>query len=140
MPIEIKSNMDSHKGTLLHKVIRSQEINDPRVDILDEDQFIQCAALNVKGGTKYRPHKHIWKSRTASEVITQESWVVIRGSVRAVFYDIDGVFLESHVLLPGDASFTLQGGHTYDILEDDTLVYEYKTGPYEGQERDKEFL
>jgi hypothetical protein len=27
----------------------------------------------------------------------------------------------------------LYGGHTYQILEDDTIVYEYKTGPYEGQ-------
>ena len=28
----------------------------------------------------------------------------------------------------------------YIILEDDTIVYEYKTGPYEGQEMDKVFL
>ena len=37
-------------------------------------------------------------------------------------------------------SFTLQGGHNYLILEDDTLVYEFKTGPYEGQEFDKKFI
>ena len=29
---------------------------------------------------------------------------------------------------------------TFQILEDDTLVYEYKTGPYKGIENDKEFL
>ena len=44
------------------------------------------------------------------------------------------------VLEVGDASFTLEGGHTYTILEDDTLVYEYKTGPYEGQKNDKVFI
>ena len=44
------------------------------------------------------------------------------------------------VLKPGDASFTLEGAHTYTILEDDTLVYEYKTGPYEGQAMDKTFI
>ena len=43
-------------------------------------------------------------------------------------------------LLPGDASFTLYGGHTYKILEQDTIVYEYKTGPYLGQTFDKEFI
>jgi len=43
-------------------------------------------------------------------------------------------------LRPGDASFTLYGGHTYEILEDDTIVYEYKTGPYEGQKLDKTFI
>jgi len=44
------------------------------------------------------------------------------------------------VLTPGDASFTLYGGHTYKILEENTIVYEYKTGPYEGQKLDKRFL
>ena len=32
------------------------------------------------------------------------------------------------------------GGHTYEILVDDTVVYEYKTGPYMGQAKDKEFI
>ena len=44
------------------------------------------------------------------------------------------------ILEQGDASFTLEGGHNYQILEDNTLVYEYKTGPYEGQKLDKVFL
>ena len=30
--------------------------------------------------------------------------------------------------------------HTYEILEDNTLVYEYKTGPYLGIKKDKEFI
>ena len=40
----------------------------------------------------------------------------------------------------GDVSFTFKGGHTYEILEDGTQVMEYKTGPYEGVEKDKTFL
>ena len=40
----------------------------------------------------------------------------------------------------GDCSMTFEGGHTYTILEDDTVVYEYKTGPYQGQKMDKVFL
>ena len=34
----------------------------------------------------------------------------------------------------------IEGGHTYSILEDDTVIYEYKTGPYFGQTLDKEFI
>jgi hypothetical protein len=48
--------------------------------------------------------------------------------------------LTTEILHVGDASFTLEGGHNYEILEDNTLVYEYKTGPYEGQEMDKKFI
>ena len=39
-----------------------------------------------------------------------------------------------------DISITFYGGHNYVSLEDDTRVYEYKTGPYMGQARDKEFI
>jgi hypothetical protein len=35
---------------------------------------------------------------------------------------------------------TFRGGHNYLILEEDTIVYEYKTGPYMGQQLDKVFL
>jgi hypothetical protein len=55
-------------------------------------------------------------------------------------YDIDDQVIATPILYPGDASFTLYGGHTYEILEEDTIVYEYKTGPYEGQSLDKTFL
>ena len=44
------------------------------------------------------------------------------------------------ILEAGDASFTLYGGHTYEILDEGTIVYEYKTGPYEGQALDKTFI
>jgi cupin fold WbuC family metalloprotein len=93
----------------------------------------------MEKGKTFRPHYHIWKERTRN-VIAQESWVVLHGSVKATFYDIDNQIIDEIVLETGDASFTLEGGHNYTILEDDTMVYEYKTGPYEGQLFDKEFI
>ena len=35
---------------------------------------------------------------------------------------------------------TFRGGHTYTLLEDDTIVREYKTGPYKGIDMDKVFI
>ena len=58
----------------------------------------------------------------------------------SVFYDLDDTIIEKPILKPGDCSVTLGGGHTYKILEHGTLVYEYKTGPYKGQELDKKFI
>jgi hypothetical protein len=72
--------------------------------------------------------------------IPQESWVVIRGMVQVEMYDLDNTLLHTDVLEPGDISVTLEGGHNYLIMADDTLVYEYKTGPYKGQEKDKTFI
>lgn len=126
-------------GKLLHIIVRKEDITETRYDIVTEEHFIQCSILNLPQGKTFRPHKHIWKERTRN-VIAQESWIVIQGSVRCIFYDLDDTIIAEPILKPGDASFTLEGGHNYFILENDTLVYEYKTGPYEGQALDKTFL
>lgn len=127
------------EGKLLHIINRLSEI-EKRTEVVPEDNFIQCATLKMEKDKTFPPHKHITKQRTYEAQIAQESWVVIKGSVRCKFYDIDDTLIAEPVLYPGDASFTLYGGHTYEILEDDTIVYEYKTGPYEGQKLDKVFL
>ncbi len=124
---------------LLHVIVKKSDIKSGRIDVIPEENYIQCALLNLKKNTTFKPHKHIWKKRSSS-VIAQESWVVINGSVKCIFYDLDDKILATPILREGDASFTLQGGHTYEILEDNTLVYEMKTGPYEGQEMDKVFI
>ena len=134
---KIYSKVDPSK--LLHLIVRKEEITPGRQDIIPEDNFIQCSILNMEKGKTFKPHKHIWKERTRN-VIAQESWIVLQGSVKCIFYDIDDAIVAEPILYPGDASFTLEGGHNYLILEDNTLVYEYKTGPYEGQALDKTFL
>lgn len=135
--IQYFSKIDPSK--LLHVVVRKEDLTPGRVEVVPEDNFIQCALLNMEKGKTFKPHRHIFKEKTRN-VIAQESWIVIQGSVKCTFYDLDNSVLVEPILNPGDASFTLEGGHTYTILEDNTLVYEYKTGPYEGQALDKIFL
>jgi len=124
---------------LLHIINRLAEI-EGRVDIVPEENFIQCATLRMPKDKTFPPHKHITKERHYNNQIAQESWVVIKGRVKCKFYDLDDTLIAEPILGPGDASFTLYGGHTYEILEEDTIVYEYKTGPYEGQKLDKKFI
>ena len=126
--------------TLLHLIHRMGDFTQGRLNVVNDDQFIQCAALNFNEGVTFKPHRHLIKRIVREGYIAQESWIVIKGSVMCVFYDLDNTVLAKPVLQVGDASFTLQGGHTYVILEDDTMVYEMKTGPYEGQEKDKMFI
>ena len=131
-----------NKEKLLHLIHRTQTITDEtyREDIIGAENFIQCSYLKMPKNKTFKPHKHIFKNRHYDKQIAQESWVVIKGSVKCIFYDLDDTIIATPILYPGDASFTLQGGHTYEILEDNTIVYEYKTGPYEGQKYDKEFI
>ena len=133
---KIYSKIDNR---LLHIVNRLEDITG-RNDIIPSNNFIQCATLKMEKGKTFDPHKHITKNRHYPEQIAQESWVVIKGSVKCILYDLDNTIIAEPILKAGDASFTLYGGHTYKILEDNTVVYEYKTGPYEGQELDKTFI
>lgn len=135
----VKINSRVKPDTLCHMVNRMEEIQG-RTDVAPTSEFLQLATLRMEQGKTFRPHQHIWKPHETPETIAQESWVVIKGRVRCHFYDIDGTLLEEHEIGPGDCSMTFQGGHTYTILEDDTVVYEYKTGPYTGQANDKVFL
>ena len=135
--INIYSKVDPNM--LCHMVLRKNEIVEERTDIISAENFLQLSTLNMPKGKTFRPHKHIWKPGE-KEVIAQESWVVIEGMVKVSFFDTDGKLLEDIILHPGDSSITLQGGHTYLSMRDNTKVYEYKTGPYKGQKLDKVFL
>jgi hypothetical protein len=125
---------------LLHVVFRREDFTPGRVNLLEPDNFLQCAALQLKRGETFKPHKHITRTVTDVDRKAQESWTVIRGRVRCVFYDIDDTILAMPILREGDASFTLHGGHTYIALRDNTRVMEFKTGKYNGQEQDKIFI
>ena len=136
---KIYSKLETDK--LLHVVHRIENAADvSRNDLIESNNFIQCSLLKLKKNSTFRPHKHIFKKRKYENQIAQESWVVIRGSVKAIFYDLDDSVITETILHEGDASFTLLGGHNYISLEDNTVVYEYKTGPYEGQKHDKIFI
>lgn len=133
----IYSKIDSKR--ILHIIQRKDDIVQGRTDIVPSSQFIQCAALKLPKDTTFKPHKHIWKPGSA-EVIAQESWVVISGQVEVILYDIDNRELHRDLLNEGDISITLESGHNYRIVTNNTLVYEFKTGPYSGQQNDKMFI
>lgn len=126
---------------LLHIIVKKDLNNDnKRVDISPGDEYIQCAYLRLEKGKTFQPHKHLEKPVPFMDAITQESWVVISGKVKCILYDIDDTVIHEEEIEAGEASFTFYGGHNYEILEEGTIVYEYKTGPYYGQKMDKVFI
>jgi len=133
---KIFSNVDKDK--LLHIILKKEDVKTQRLNVVEDHEFLQLAAMRLPAGKTFRPHKHVYCEKTST--IAQESWVVISGKVMAILYDVDNKVVTREILGPGDCSITLRGGHTYEILEDDTLVYEYKTGPYLGPSKDKEFI
>jgi hypothetical protein len=135
MTTKIYSRLDPSK--LLHMIV--SDVPEGRTDLVEPDQFIQCAALRLPKGTTFKPHKHNWNF-VAEEKIAQESWFIVSGKVAVTFYDIDDTIMRRDYLKAGDTTFTLEGGHTYLILSDGSYVMEYKTGKYIDQKTDKTFI
>lgn len=126
-------------GKLLHIVYNLNDVED-RVDLIPDDNFLQCAVIRERAGKKFRPHKHITKTTTYSESNAQESWLVFKGRIVVHHFDVDDSLISSEELTEGYINITLAGGHTLEILDDNTIICEQKNGPYYGQALDKEFI
>jgi len=120
---------------LLHIVNKQSDITYDRCNMTPDEEYLQVSSFRLNNGKTFKAHKHIENNRHTT--ITQESWIVIKGKIKAILYDLDDTVLEEVILEQGDCSITLRGGHNYLCLEDDSVVYEYKTGPYFGIDKDK---
>ena len=123
---------------LLLTLNRKEDISTSRTDLSPANEYLQCATKNLTKGMKFKPHRHNELIRKTD--ITQEAWVFLSGKVRAKFYDLDESLILDTELGAGDCAIVFKAGHGFEVLEDNTIIYEFKTGPYFGQEADKSFI
>jgi mannose-6-phosphate isomerase-like protein (cupin superfamily) len=123
---------------LLLTLNRREDISTSRTDLSPAEEYLQCATKTLTKGIKFRPHRHNRLIRKTD--ITQEAWIFLSGRVRAKFYDLDDSIILDTELGAGDCVIVFKAGHGFEVLEDDTVLYEFKTGPYEGVELDKTFI
>ena len=123
---------------LLLTLNRRDEINTSRADLSPDEEYLQCATKTLTKGMKFKPHKHNRLVRKTDR--TQEAWVFLSGKVRAKFYDLDDSLILDTELGAGDCVIVFRAGHGFEVLEDNTVIYEFKTGPYFGVELDKTLI
>ena len=137
---------DARGGEVLHKVVRllrrQRTSNEylSRIDLSNENEYLQLATIEIPSGHVFKPHVHLERVREFTNLRAQESWVVLEGSVEVEYFDEDGKSIGTRILEVGDCSITFRGGHGYRSLHGNAVVYEFKSGPYEGQLLDKRFL
>ena len=85
------------ENILLHLNYSKNDFKD-RQDIIDPKEFIQMASLTLKKDKTFRPHRHIWKNNPAVKAISQEAWVIVHGSVKVDYYDLDGSYIKNSIL------------------------------------------
>lgn len=125
-----------HPQILVASCVLNKDISDYRNDLSPAEEFLQVSARNLKLGIKVNAHKHNPQHRKAD--LTQEAWIIISGKLKAVLYDLDDSFLAEITMGAGDCIVLFRGGHSLEVLEDDTKFYEFKNGPYNGIESDKQ--
>ena len=126
------------KDIMLFSLIRQNEIVTQRQDIAPDEEFLQVGAKKINAGDYFRPHRHLPCHKIINT--TQEAWVILNGQVQGIFYDLDETKVSEITLNSGDCIVIFRGGHALRCLTDDTILYEFKTGPYYGAEQDKTFL
>jgi hypothetical protein len=104
----------------------------------EDADFLQVGTWRYGQGKQLAAHIHNVVERTVLR--TQEFIYVVKGGVKASIYDPDHHFLEDIVLAPQEGLILYEGGHGYEILEEDTVVIEVKNGPYVGAELDRQRL
>ena len=98
--------------------------------ITPDSMFMQVGSWWYEKGKILDKHIHNEFDRVANR--TQECVYVKRGSMKVTLYNEEFEEFESFVLSEGDLAVFANGGHGYEILEDNTQIIESKNGPFNG--------
>ena len=103
----------------------------------DGSEKLQWGTMRYNEGLVLQPHVHKRVNRQG-KYRTHEFLFIVRGRLEATFYTLERKFIISKVLEAGDYVCLYSGGHGFKVLEDDTVFFEIKHGPFIGTELDKE--
>lgn len=126
------------KSLLLLTFSKKNDISEERLDLSPEEEFLQVSSKKLNKGTIFKPHKHLELERNIHN--TQEAWIIMSGKIKAFFYDLDDSLILEEEFSEGDCIVSFHAGHGFEVLEDNTILYEVKNGPYFGQKVDKKFI
>ncbi len=125
-------------NNLLAIVLRNGDYTEGVNFINDENDYIQVGTWNYDKGKLLKAHRHNVFKRIAKR--TQEVVYVKSGKMKSNIYNEQDNLLTEIGLETGDIIIYLAGGHDFEILEDNTQVFEVKNGPYFGLEVDKHII
>jgi mannose-6-phosphate isomerase-like protein (cupin superfamily) len=108
------------------------DFDEPGIHFFTPDNFSQqLAFMKHPAGKKIAPHVHNLVHRQV--LYTQEVLFIQKGRLRVNFYSSKREYLESRILAKGDVILLCGGGHSFEMLEDTSMI-EIKQGPYAGEQ------
>jgi len=134
----VRKEVIKYKNKVLVLILRNSEFPRGLNFHTSEKDFLQVATWNYPKGKKTIPHLHKIANRKVSR--TQELVFLKKGKMKVRIFDEKGKFLRQKLLRTGDIIIFFWGGHSFEILENNTQVLEVKNGPYLGLEKDKKII
>lgn len=111
-------------------IIRA-DFDEPGLHFFTPSSFSQQVAfMKHPAGHKIAPHVHNLVNRQV--LYTQEVLLIRRGCVRINLYSSGKEFITSRDLESGDVILLCGGGHSFEMLEETSMI-EVKQGPYAGE-------
>jgi len=126
-----------HNGLLLAIIVNETEFKSGMEFYGSEDAPLQFGSCVYNQGKVLQPHIHKVRERTLCHK-TLECLYIIQGRLLATFYSLSKEPVIDMVLTSGSLVMLYDGGHGFEILEDDTIFIEVKNGAYVSVEADKE--
>lgn len=136
--MRVEEVIDS-SGRISHILVRAESFLG-RKNIVLPDNEMQVCLIGARKSESFPAHIHIKRDHTKfDQSAAQEAWVILTGSVEATLIDENEMIVKVVKLGAGDCVITLVGGHRYVCLEE-SLIYEFKSGPYYGVSKDKRII
>ena len=127
------------KKKLLHVFYRSKN-KLSRINLTPENEFLQASVIKFNDKKTVNSHRHLKHDILKTKRPIQESWILIKGKAKLSYFDVNKKFIKSFSMNPGDISITFYGGHKLEIKKKGSILYEYKTGPYKGNNKDLKYF
>lgn len=127
----------NHIETIVHgleplALIIRADFDEPGLHFFTPNSFSQQVAfMKHPSGHKIAPHVHNMVNRQV--LYTQEVLLIRRGRLRVNLYSSSQQFITSRNLEAGDVILLCGGGHSFEMLEETSMV-EVKQGPYAGNQ------
>ena len=123
-------------STLLAYVIKADATRSSTSFFTGDDASFQAGFVVYPAGGSVVAHVHLPVVRTV--VGTSELLLVRAGRCIVDLYGEDHTLVASRELGPGDLVLSTGGGHGFRMIED-TVLFEIKQGPYNGQAEKERF-
>ena len=118
----------------LCKIISYGKFNS-RVNITEPNQILQVSLARMSQFHSVQKHKHLPIER--STIGTSEGWLVLKGCFEVEIFDVDQTSVGKFSLKKLDMILTFNGGHSLYAIKHNSIICEFKNGPFQGSDSDK---